>query len=394
METKNEKKSLWSAVWAMTLCAFVLIASEFMPVSLLTPIGQELEISNGYVGQTISISGFFAFFTSIFLTSFIGDIDRKKVLQFFTLLMAISGLLVTFAPNIYLLLLGRALLGVTIGGFWSMSASTILRLVKKDDVPKALNILNGGNALATMIAAPLGSYLGGIIGWRGAFFIIVPVALLTLFWQSRSLPSLEVKKKDKKSSVFDLFALLKKKVVFFGILSVTLCFMGQFALFSYIRPYLEDVIRVDYQELSILLFAMGISGFIGVFIIGKLLKKSLYSLLIFSPFIMMFVALCFVFVEHNFVNIFILICLWGFVGTPLAAVWWTWLSKTLLEDEVEKGGGLMVAVIQIAITFGAFFGGVLFDNFGYESTFLFSALILLLTSVFAFITRKIYKKSI
>ena len=195
METKNEKKSLWSAVWAMTLCAFVLIASEFMPVSLLTPIGQELEISNGYVGQTISISGFFAFFTSIFLTSFIGEIDRKKVLQFFTLLMAISGLLVTFAPNIYLLLLGRALLGVTIGGFWSMSASTILRLVKKDDVPKALNILNGGNALATMIAAPLGSYLGGIIGWRGAFFIIVPVALITLFWQSRSLPSLEVKKK-------------------------------------------------------------------------------------------------------------------------------------------------------------------------------------------------------
>lgn len=393
METKNEKKSLWSAVWAMTLCAFVLIASEFMPVSLLTPIGQELEISNGYVGQTISISGFFAFFTSIFLTSFIGEIDRKKVLQFFTLLMAISGLLVAFAPNIYLLLLGRALLGVTIGGFWSMSASTILRLVKKDDVPKALNILNGGNALATMIAAPLGSYLGGIIGWRGAFFIIVPVALITLFWQSRSLPSLEVKK-NKKSSVFDLFFLLKKKIVIFGMISVTFYFMGQFALFSYIRPYLEDAIRVDYQELSILLFAMGISGFFGVFLIGKLLKKSLYSLLIFSPFIMMIVALCFVFVEHNFINIFVLISIWGFIGTPLAAVWWTWLSKTLLEDEIEIGGGLMVAVIQLAITFGAFFGGVLFDNFGYESTFLFSALILFLTSVFAFITRKIYKKSI
>ena len=393
METKNEKKSLWSAVWAMTLCAFVLIASEFMPVSLLTPIGQELEISNGYVGQTISISGFFAFFTSIFLTSFIGEIDRKKVLQFFTLLMAISGLLVTFAPNIYLLLLGRALLGVTIGGFWSMSASTILRLVKKDDVPKALNILNGGNALATMIAAPLGSYLGGIIGWRGAFFIIVPVALITLFWQSRSLPSLEVKK-NKKSSVFDLFFLLKKKIVIFGMISVTFYFMGQFALFSYIRPYLEDAIRVDYQELSILLFAMGISGFFGVFLIGKLLKKSHYSLLIFSPFIMMIVALCFVFVEHNFINIFVLISIWGFIGTPLAAVWWTWLSKTLLEDEIEIGGGLMVAVIQLAITFGAFFGGVLFDNFGYESTFLFSALILFLTSVFTFITRKIYKKSI
>lgn len=394
METNIEKKSLWSAVWAMTLSAFVLIASEFMPVSLLTLMAQELEISNGYVGQTISISGLFAFFTSIFLTSFIGNINRKKVLQFFTLLMAISGLFVTFAPNIYILLVGRALLGIAIGGFWSMSASTIIRLVKKDDVPKALNILNGGNALATMIAAPLGSYLGGIIGWRGAFFIIVPIALITFFWQSRSLPSLEVKKKDKKSSVFDLFSLLKKKIVIFGMISVTFCFMGQFALFSYIRPYLEDVIKVDYQELSILLFAMGIFGFLGVFLIGKLLKKRLYSLLIFSPFMMMFVSICFVFVEHNFINIFVLISIWGFIGTPLAAVWWTWLSKTLLEDEIEIGGGLMVAVIQLSITFGAFFGGVLFDSFGYELTFLFSTLIFFFTSIFSFMTRNIYKNGI
>lgn len=168
MKTKKIKientNHYWGAVWVMALCAFVLIASEFMPVSLLTPLASDLNITEGHAGQTISISGLFALVTSLFLTTIIGHIDRKKVLLFFTLLMGISGVIVAFAPNSIILMVGRALLGICIGGFWSMSAATIMRLVPIESVPKALSILNGGNALATIIAAPLGSYLGGIIG--------------------------------------------------------------------------------------------------------------------------------------------------------------------------------------------------------------------------------------
>src|SRR3546814_8306973 len=75
---------------------------------------------------------------------------------------------------------GRALIGVAIGGFWSLSAATAMRLVPDDQIPRALAIVNGGNALATVVAAPLGSFLGQIIGWRGALFCIVPVAATAL----------------------------------------------------------------------------------------------------------------------------------------------------------------------------------------------------------------------
>ena len=181
---------LWSAVWAMSLCAMVLVASEFMPVSLLTPLATDLNITEGYAGQSISISGLFALVTSLFLTSIIGHTNRRTILLFFTILMGISGVIVANAPNAMILMIGRALLGICIGGFWSMSAATIMRLVPSHLVPKALAILNGGNALSTMIAAPLGSFLGGIIGWRGAFFCIVPVAIIAFFWLYKSMPSL------------------------------------------------------------------------------------------------------------------------------------------------------------------------------------------------------------
>lgn len=85
---------------------------------------------------------------------------------------------------------GRALIGIAIGGFWSMSAATALRLVPRRRVPHALAIFNGGNALATVIAAPLGSYLGAVMGWRGAFLCLVPVAIAAFIWACFSLPAM------------------------------------------------------------------------------------------------------------------------------------------------------------------------------------------------------------
>src|SRR5215207_3678755 len=180
----------WGAVSALTLCVATLIASEFMPVSLLTPIASDLHVTEGQAGQAISISGIFAVLTSLLIASATRRVDRRTLLLSLTALMLVSGLIVALAPNFFVLMVGRALIGVVVGGFWSMSAATVMRLVPERDVPRALALLNGGNALATTIAAPLGSFLGQYIGWRGAFFTVVPLAAVTLAWQYGTLPSL------------------------------------------------------------------------------------------------------------------------------------------------------------------------------------------------------------
>jgi predicted MFS family arabinose efflux permease len=154
----------WSGVIAMSLCVFALIASEFMPVSLLTPIASDLHVTEGMAGQGIAISGAFAVLTSLSISWLAGGMNRKPLLLALTALMALSGAVVALAPNYLVYMLGRALIGVVIGGFWSMSAATAMRLVPSDKVPRALAIFNGGNALATVVAAPLGSYLGAVMG--------------------------------------------------------------------------------------------------------------------------------------------------------------------------------------------------------------------------------------
>src|SRR5205809_8000091 len=85
------QKSAWSAVFAMALCVFALIASEFMPVSLLTPIAADMHVSEGLVGYGIAISGAFAVVTSLSLNRLVGAMDRRSVLLILTALMGISG---------------------------------------------------------------------------------------------------------------------------------------------------------------------------------------------------------------------------------------------------------------------------------------------------------------
>ncbi|PYP78767.1 MAG: MFS transporter, partial [Gemmatimonadetes bacterium] len=45
----------WGAVFALSLCVATLIASEFMPVSLLTPIAADLHVTEGQAGQAIAV---------------------------------------------------------------------------------------------------------------------------------------------------------------------------------------------------------------------------------------------------------------------------------------------------------------------------------------------------
>jgi predicted MFS family arabinose efflux permease len=375
----------WSAVLAMTLCVFALIASEFMPVSLLTPIATDLGVSEGRVGQGIAISGAFAVLMSLFVARLAGGVNRRTLLLGLTGLMALSGAVVALAPNYGVYMLGRALIGVVVGGFWSLSAATAMRLVPAPQVPRALAIFNGGNALATVVAAPLGSYLGAIIGWRGAFFGLVPVGLVALVWQWITLPSMPAQPRQGNSG--NVFELLKNRAVALGMLAVSMFFMGQFALFTYVRPFLETVTKVDAARLPLMLLTLGVAGLVGTTLIGRLLKWNFFGTLVAIPILMALIALALTVLGSSVAAVAVLLGLWGLVATAAPVGWWAWLARTLPGD-AEAGGGLMVAVVQLAIALGSTVGGWLFDASGYQGAFAASAGMLVVASLVTLLTAR------
>ncbi len=368
-------------VLAMTLCVFALIASEFMPVSLLTPLAADLDVSEGLAGYGIAISGVFAVLTSLSISRLAGSVNRRTLLLTLTALMAVSGLVVALAQNYPVYMTGRALIGVVIGGFWSLSAATAMRLVPEAEVPRALAIFNSGNALATVIAAPLGSYLGSMIGWRGAFFCLLPVAAVALAWQWVCLPSMEAEEGRSHSGVV---VLLRRRVVALGMMACAAFFMGQFALFTYVRPFLERVTHAGVPAVPWVLLAIGVSGFVGTLAIGAFIRRGLYRTLVIVPALMALIAVTLVPLGPH---------LW-----PTAALLGVGSAGHLRTGRlVELAGAHLHRQRRgrrradgcggaVPIALGATLGGLLFDSLGFASTFLASAGILLLAALLAYAT--------
>ncbi len=317
-------KQTWSAVGSMALCVALLIACEFMPVSLLTPIAHDLRATEGMAGQAISISGLFAVVTSLLIATIAGRFDRRNVLMGMTGLMLTSLIIIALAPNFAVLMVARALLGIVIGGFWSLATATVMRLVPEKSVPKALGVVYTGNAVATAFAAPIGSYLGGMIGWRDVFWALAPIAVANLIWQWISLPSLPP---QTANPIGKLVGLLKRRNVAFAMLGVMFTFAGAFATFTYLRSFLETYTRVSVPQLSLLLLGLGVAGFAGTYGASAMLRRHLYSLLAGLPLVLGVVTLGLLAVRYHIAGVAMAMFAWGAVNSAIPVCWSTWLTK-------------------------------------------------------------------
>jgi predicted MFS family arabinose efflux permease len=223
------------------------------------------------------------------------------------------------------------------------------------------------------------------------------VALVCLVWLWFSLPSLPVPagtaaRPTPARGIFAIFTALKSRPVAWGMAACGAFFMGQFILFTYLRPFLETVTRIDVTAISVVLLVLGVTGFAGTMLIGRFLGPGLYRTLITIPALMALIAAALVPFGTSFAAVLVLLGLWGLLGTAAPVGWWGWVAEAMPRN-AEQGGGLMVAVVQSCIALGSTVGGLLFDSFGYQSTFLASAAVLLLAAGLAAMTARVTRQA-
>lgn len=369
---KNIETSVahWSAVFSLFAGVTSLIAAEFIPVSLLTPIASTLQISEGMAGQTVTAVGICSVISSLLLVPATKMFDRRMVLLALSLLLIVSDVLVAMAPNYFILLIGRGLLGFCVGGFWSMASAVTIKLVPAKDITRALSIVYAGVSFATIISLPLASYLGYFIGWRNVFYASAILAVFSFIWQIISLPSLPP---QKETSFKNMFGLLKEPWIALGIAATIFSFAGYHFFFTYLRPFLEHTLALSATRLSILLLLFGIANCLGTVVAGIFMKEMYRNTMISVHVILLIFSGTFILYFENSWLSQILVILWGFMFGFIPVGWSTWIVRTL-ANKSEMIGGLSVAAIQFSIGMAAAIGGSIYDHNGIEGVFVSSSL--------------------
>lgn len=367
----------WGAVVSLSLGVFGLVTAEFLPASLLSPMAAELGISEGLAGQAVTATAVVALASSLLISAATRRMDRRHVLMGFSVLLIASNLMVAFAPGLSFLLLGRVLLGAALGGFWAMSAAVAMRLVPEALVPRALSMIFSGVSAATIVAAPVGSYLGDVFGWRSVFLIAAGLGGVALAAQFATLPRMAPNGLNRLRTLAEV---LVRPGIALGVLAVLLVFAGHFAFFTYIRPFLETVTGVGISAVSAILLGFGVANFVGTLLAGPMLERSLRLTLVSMPLLMGVLGFGLVALGSLPAAGAAMVALWGLAFGAVPVAWSTWLTRTI-PDRAESAGGLLVAAIQLAIAVGAAAGGAMFDLSGALGVFAAAGTVLLLSTL-------------
>jgi DHA1 family purine ribonucleoside efflux pump-like MFS transporter len=339
---------------------FSLVTAEFLPASLLTVMAADLGVSEGAAGQTVTATALIGAIAAPSIPVLTRRMDRRLVMLALSLLLLLSNVLAVVASNLPTLLVARVLLGVALGGFWSMAPPLTLRLVPEALFPRAMSVMLTGVSVATVCAAPVGAWMGEAWGWRSAFVAAGVVGLLTLIAQFATLPVLPP---NAMADLRVLRQLVARKPVRVVLVVVLLLISGHFAGFTYIRPLMEDVAHLSIGAISSVLLGYGIGGFFGNLAGGYVAGRSERWAIVSGSLLIAALAGALLLAGESKGVTAVAVVLWGFAFGAFPVGFQVWIVRAA-PDQAEGASGLLVAAFQTAIATGAIGGGLLVDHVG------------------------------
>jgi predicted MFS family arabinose efflux permease len=355
----------WLSVMSVATGAFAFVTTEFLPIGLLPQIAQDLGVSPGTAGLMVTTPGVIAAISAPAMMLGAGRMDRRLILLALSVLLLASNLVSAFAPNFVFMLLGRALLGACLGGFWTLALAASGRLVQEQHAAKATAMILTGVTFATVIGVPLGTFISGLASWRASFVATGVLAALALAAQALLLPSLP---SSAAIRLGDLRSFLARPHPRKSLLMVALVFGAHFSSYTYVAPFLVQYAKFSLPAITSVLLGFGFVGFISNFAVSTTVTRNLTASLVAMVLILMIALFALPLLRDSQVGVTAAVMAWGVAFGAIPLCLSIWMQKSS-PDLPEAGSALFVSIIQVAIAVGSYTGGVVVDAVGVPADF-------------------------
>lgn len=264
----------WVGLLTLAVAVFLSITIEMLPMGLLPDISQELGVSEPQVGLLVSVFAFTVVISSAPLMAVTRRLPRQPLLVGVLVILALSSVLTAIAPSYEFMVATRVLGGAAHGLFWSIVGAYAGHLVPKEQLARAVAITTAGGSLAFVLGVPLGTALGHTFGWRVAFAgiaVLTLIGALLVWWL---LPGVQHRHEPAEGTEHVSVRRDPTLVAVIVVCVITgVVMIGQYAVYTYIAPYLTDVVGADADQLGPLLFGYGIAGAVGLLLAGTVLGR-------------------------------------------------------------------------------------------------------------------------
>lgn len=362
------------ALLALAMTAFLALLSETLPAGLLPQIARDLGISEVMTGQLVTVYAIGSILTAIPLTALTSGWRRRNVL-----LLAVIGFLIfntatALAPNYIVALVARFVAGMAAGVAWGLMAGYARRMVSVEQQGRAMAIAMIGTPLALSLGVPLGTLMGGMLGWRSIFGIMSAMAVVLVAWVLLAVPDYPGQKNGERLSIRQVFVTPGVR----PILAVIVAWMlAHNILYTYIAPFLAPSGLRPRVDLVLLVY--GVGSLAGIWLVSQLIDRWLRPLVLgcIAAFALVMVALGLA--MDSPIVIYVSMAIWGITfggaGTLLQTA-----SADAAGDGMDVAQAMVATIWNVAIAGGGLAGGMLLDGYG-AASFPWAMLALLLVAL-------------
>ncbi|MET0185972.1 MAG: MFS transporter [Achromobacter sp.] len=347
-----------AALLALAMTGFICIVTETLPAGLLPQISAGLGISQAIAGQMVTAYALGSLLAAIPLTIATRGWRRRHVLLLTIFGFFLFNSITAFSSHYILTLVARFFAGVAAGLAWSLLAGYARRMVAAHQQGRALAVAMVGTPIALSLGVPLGTFMGSIVGWQTAFWIMSGLALALMAWVIAKVPDYPGQSAHERMPLKAVFTRAGVRPV----LAVVVAWMlAHNILYTYIAPFVVPAGLGD--RVDVVLLTFGVAALVGIWIAGMLVDRYLRVMVLASLAAFALTALLFGVGARDPVIIFIGVVVWGVTFGGAAT-----LLQTALADAAGTGADVALSMNVVAwnaaIAAGGIAGGVLLDRLG------------------------------
>ena len=361
----------WVSVCALAVGAFIFNTTEFIPIALLSDIGQSFGKPATEVGMMITVYAWIVALLSLPLMLMTKNIERRKLLLMLFALFALFHALSFFSWNFTILLVSRVGIALTHAIFWSITASLAVRLAPAGKTNQALGLLSTGSVLAMVLGIPLGRVVGQYFGWQLSFLLIGVCAAGVMLVLAKNLPALPSQNTGSLSSLPSLF---KRRNLMLLYAITVLIITAHFTAYSYIEPFVLQVGGFKAEQVTIVLSLYGLAGFAASYLFGKWFAKSQRLFMLGAVAVILLSALLLLPFASFPYAVYALVFIWG---VAIVIVSLGMVSKVLAfaSDATDVANSIYSGLYNVGIGGGALLGHYVTVWFGLSNIGIAGALL-------------------
>ena len=361
----------WVSVCALAVGAFIFNTTEYIPIALLSDIGQSFDKPATEVGMMITVYAWIVALLSLPLMLMTKNIERRKLLLMLFALFALFHALSFFSWNFNILLVSRIGIALTHAVFWSITASLAVRLAPTGKTNQALGLLSTGTVLAMVLGIPLGRVVGQYFGWQLSFLLIGVCAAGVMLVLAKNLPALPSQNTGSLSSLPSLF---KRRNLMLLYAMTVLIITAHFTVYSYIEPFVLQVGGFKAEQVTIVLSLYGLAGFAASYLFGKWFAKSQRLFMLGAVAIILLSALLLLLFASFPYAVYALVFIWG---VAIVIVSLGMVSKVLAfaSDATDVANSIYSGLYNVGIGGGALLGHYVTVWFGLSNIGIAGALL-------------------